>query len=188
MTAAARHRNAGLLAGQRDGDAPEGLGHVAAHRAQGNVQLVGNGLVGQAVDLAQQKGLARLERQAVQRLGDVLQRLQQHGALFGRRRQLLGLQGQGLQIGPLQLAPAPQREQQALGNGGQKRARLLHHGSGARGHHAHKGLGRHILRLGRVAQPGLQTRQQPGMVAHIQLLDLEHGFWRRVRHGHGAVF
>ncbi|MNW03208.1 hypothetical protein D3C71_1991130 [compost metagenome] len=85
-----------------------------------------------------------------------------------RLRQL----GQSLQIGTLQIAPAPEVDHQALGHMGQQRPRLLAHGGAARRHHEpQEGVMRQIGRIAGIAEAPPQPGQQPGVVIVVQRFD-----------------
>src|SRR6218665_306697 len=65
----------------------EAQGHVVLDGAFADRQALGDLCVGQAFELRQHEGFARLVRQAVQHGVDGVQRLQQLQALFRRQRQ-----------------------------------------------------------------------------------------------------
>lgn len=82
-------------------------------------RLGGDLAVAQAIELAQQQGLARLGWQAVQGGVDLDQGLDGQGAGFFIGGTGFGQQGQGLQVGGFDLAAAVEVDDQAVGDLGQ---------------------------------------------------------------------
>lgn len=93
---------------------------VALDRRQGNAQLAGDLALAQAIDLGQQEGAFDQRRQAIEQAVELEQRVQDEGFVFLAGRHLLGLLGQGLEVGAFQFLAAEVVAQHALGHGGEE--------------------------------------------------------------------
>ncbi|KAG0920151.1 hypothetical protein G6F32_015741 [Rhizopus arrhizus] len=143
-----------------------------------------------AIQVVQQKGLARTFRQAFQDGADLGQRLRRHQNLFGRGRARVSGPGQAQlgQIGLFHLAAAGLVDDEPAGCHRQEGARFAHRGQGvARCQDAGKGVVRHVRRIVRAAQLFLQPSQQPAAVVDVPGVQLGIGAGGCRRHEGRAV-
>lgn len=97
----------------------QGLGQVLLHHALRYPQLIGDGLVGPAVQLSEDEGRAHLGRQAAEHGVHFVQGLDNDCLLLRRGLHRLRACSQRLQPGLLQLPAPPVVDAQAPGHGGQ---------------------------------------------------------------------
>ena len=128
--------------------------------------------VAQAIELRQQKRAFDRGGQAVEQLVQLHQGLQDDCAFFFTRRDCFGEIGQGLQVGALQVLATVVIKQHALGDGGQKRARLGQGRGFARREQAHERVLSQVSGALRAAKLAPQPACEPAVVVHIQDLNV----------------
>ena len=151
---------------------------MALDRCQGNPQFTGDFVVGQAIDLGQQKRLLDRSRQTIEQLVQFRQGLQDDCPFFLRRHHLLRQLGEGVEVGALKVLAAVMIEQYALGNGRKERAGFQDRLRIARRQYAHERVLRQVG--GTVGAPEFSSQPavEPTVMGVVEHLD---GVCRRQR-------
>lgn len=141
---------------------------MPAYGHDGDIELRGDLRVGQAVELAEEEGLAGRRAKAIQRAIDANQGFGKHRLFISADGMRVSDLSDGIEVGLLKIATTPEVEKQASRKRGEEGARLPDAAKVRVGEQLYEGLRREVLGILPMVESRVQPLQQPRLVLAIE--------------------